>query len=153
MCEAKHAGRMPLRIVLVGHCGPDAAALRSAILSTLPDAVVERANDLSALEVLASDADLLLINRVLEGTFERTSGLDLVRRFSGACGSGEGGGAGRRPRLMLVSNHEEWQREAVQAGACPGFGKRDLSTPRMAQALLGALGLPAAGDAAIAADA
>jgi hypothetical protein len=42
---------------------------------------------------------------------------------------------------MLVSNHEDAQREAVQAGALPGFGKASLGQPAMIARLKGGLGL------------
>ncbi len=39
-----------VRIVLVGHCMPDAYALRSAVRRTVPGATVVTANDSKALE-------------------------------------------------------------------------------------------------------
>jgi hypothetical protein len=42
-------------------------------------------------------------------------------------------------RTMLVSNYPEAQQEALAAGALPGFGKRELSTPRVTQLLRNAV--------------
>jgi hypothetical protein len=42
---------------------------------------------------------------------------------------------------MLVSNYAEAQAAAVAAGAVPGFGKREIGQPRVAQLIREALGL------------
>lgn len=109
----------PPRIVLVGHCGPDAAALRSAIRSHLTSAEVAAVDDPAALEAELSRADVLLINRVLDGSFGGQRGVELIAALVRRR-------AGSRPVLMLVSNDAEAQRAAESAGAMPGFGKRAM---------------------------
>jgi hypothetical protein len=42
-------------------------------------------------------------------------------------------------RMMLVSNHPDAQTAAVAAGALPGFGKRQIGTPRVSEVLRQAL--------------
>jgi hypothetical protein len=42
--------------------------------------------------------------------------------------------------MMLVSNYPDAQAAAVAAGAVPGFGKREIGTPRVAQVIREALG-------------
>jgi hypothetical protein len=43
--------------------------------------------------------------------------------------------------MMLVSNYADAQQAAVAAGALPGFGKRELGTPRVSQLIRDALKL------------
>ena len=105
------------RIVLVGHCGADGAALRRAAASALPEAEVAMVNDEASLTDHTGPGALLLVNRVLDGRFEAETGVALIERLAG----GEAA-----PRLMLVSNFAEAQREAERAGALPGFGKSEL---------------------------
>jgi hypothetical protein len=42
--------------------------------------------------------------------------------------------------MMLVSNYADAQADAVKAGALPGFGKRELGSPKVVQLLKEALG-------------
>jgi hypothetical protein len=123
----------PRRIVLVGHCGPDFFALRSAMASMLPGVVVERANDDAGTQLAAKEADLLLINRALDGDFAAGDGVALIRSLAGV-----------RARLMLISNYAESQSEAERAGALPGFGKSAMYADRTGRILRAALGLETA---------
>jgi len=107
---AEYKGRT---VALVGHCGPDVFALRSALRSALPGAEIVTVRDETTLG--RAEADLLLVNRVLDGRFDDESGLKLIERLAG-------GG----PALMLVSNFPEAQAAAADAGASPGFGKKEL---------------------------
>jgi hypothetical protein len=108
-------------VVLIGHCGPDAWAIRSAIRNALRDVEFRDVTDVERLAEAMIDADLLLVNRVLDGSFRDTSGVELIRALADA------GGA---PPMMLVSNYEDAQAEAVAAGARPGFGKTQLYDAR-----------------------
>src|SRR5690606_9010462 len=101
-------------------------ALRSAIRSALPGSQVVSIEDEKTLA--AAGADLLLVNRVLDGRFEDESGLKLVERLARA-----------GPAVMLGSNPAAPQAAAEQAGAAPGFGKRELYSDRMKQRLRDAL--------------
>jgi hypothetical protein len=116
------------RVVLIGHCGPDAYALRAAVRSQFPRGHVEMVNDAAGLEAALPVADVLLINRVLDGDFGIASGIDLIRRLAERP-------AGERPALLLVSNFPEAHEEAAQAGAMPGFGKRQMYSPAMRESL------------------
>ena len=42
-------------------------------------------------------------------------------------------------KMMLVSNYPDAQAAAVEAGALPGFGKRDIGSPRVKELLRQAL--------------
>ncbi len=103
-------------ILLVGHCGPDAFMLRSAIRSLAPDAEVVMVEDESTLKDRLDSADLALVNRVLDGQFESDDGIGLIASLAPQ------GGA----KLMLVSNFAEAQERAEAAGVLPGFGKSDM---------------------------
>jgi CheY-like chemotaxis protein len=65
---------------------------------------------------------LVLVNRVLDA--DGSAGVDVVRAI-------KADEALRRVPVMLVSNHEDAQEEAVSAGAEPGFGKAELGRPQM----------------------
>lgn len=107
-------GGEPAVIALVGHCGPDSMALRSAVGWAVPGARMEMIDNEAELEASLGRVDLLLVNRVLDGGFGGASGVELIRKLA------------RRsvgPSLMLVSNYPEAQAEAERAGAMPGFGK------------------------------
>jgi hypothetical protein len=118
------------RIVLVGHCVPDSYALKAAIAAALPGATVDFATNDTLATDAASTADLLLINRILEGDFENESGIDLITKL-GTLG---------RAKLMLISNYADAQAKAEQAGAQPGFGKRALYSEQSRTRVRAALG-------------
>lgn len=105
------------RVILVGHCGPDSFLLRGAVSRALPGAIIQSADDQATLAHLMGPDALLLINRVLESGFDTESGIDLIRSIAQSRSG---------VRMMLISNYPDAQRQAEQAGAYPGFGKRDV---------------------------
>ncbi len=109
------------KVLLVGHCGPDAYMLRSKMRQLFPAATVELVNDDQTLNQQADGQTLLLVNRVLDGAFAVGDGVSLIRQQR-AAHNGDGAAA------MLVSNFPEAQAQAVAAGALPGFGKAELGT-------------------------
>ena len=121
---------MPKTVILVGHCSPDSSYLAITVKALWPDAAVHRANSTAAMERhLQTGADLLLVNRALDGDFDAADGIELISRFSAR-------GAGR---MMLISNYSDAQADAIKAGALPGFGKSELSTAKPRQMLASAL--------------
>ena len=122
---------MAKKVALVGHCGPDSSFLRIAVSRAGKDVQVLSADDGSELKrVLEQGVDLLLLNRQLDFGFEEDEGVAVIRKL--------------RPhypnvKMMLVSNYPEAQAEAVAEGALPGFGKRELNTPRVAELIREAL--------------
>jgi two-component system, chemotaxis family, chemotaxis protein CheY len=104
-------------IVLVGHCGPDSYALRSAVGRAAPGARVVSADDSASLAAHLPNADLLLVNRLLEGgTFQTHSGIELIASLTATAAT----------PCMLISNLADAQAEAEAAGALPGFGKAQM---------------------------
>ncbi len=119
------------RIALVGHCGPDSSYLRMAVSNAVKGAKITMVDDDEHLNrVVQEGVDLLLLNRVLEFGFTVDMGVDLIRRFRQ-----------NHPalKMMLVSNYADAQKDAVDAGALPGFGKREIGTPKVTEMLKGAL--------------
>jgi len=126
---------MSKKIVLVGHCGPDSSFLRMAVSAADRSLKVLMADDAEELnQHLEQGVDLLLLNRELGWGFEQTEGVEIIRQL-----------LPRHPnvRMMLVTNYPDAQAEAVAAGAAPGFGKREIGTPRVAQVIRRALALDA----------
>jgi hypothetical protein len=119
------------KVVLVGHCGPDSSYLRIAVSKAGRDVKVLSADDAEELKRLLDDGvDLLLLNRQLDFGFDEHEGIALIRGIRMKYPS---------VKTMLVSNYPEAQEAAVKAGALPGFGKRDVSTPRVPALIRSAL--------------
>lgn len=125
---------MSKKVVLVGHCGPDSSYLRMAVGRAGKTISVLMADDQEELKaVLDSSPDLLLLNRELPYGFDETLGVDVIRSLRV-----------KYPNvpMMLVSNYPDAQADAVKAGALPGFGKREIGSPRVQQVIRDALGEP-----------
>jgi two-component system chemotaxis response regulator CheY len=122
---------MAKKVALVGHCGPDSSYLRMTVSRATDDVQVVAADDDSDLHQLLTDGvDLLLFNREMPYGFSETEGVKLIERLRKT---------NPQLKMMLVSNFPEAQAAAVAAGALPGFGKRELSTPRVKEVLREAL--------------
>jgi two-component system, chemotaxis family, chemotaxis protein CheY len=126
------------RVLSVGQCGVDHAALRRMIEGRFDAAVVAADHIADALAVLAATPfDLVLVNRILDA--DGDEGLDLVRQM-------QADPALCHVPVMLVTNYAEHQQRAIAAGARPGFGKSQLGRPETIELLASALG-PASGSA------
>ena len=109
---------MSKKVVLIGHCGPDASYLRIAVMKAIKDVSILTAHDDSSLDKLIdAGADLVLLNRQLEYGFSTDEGVAMIQRLRE-----------KYPQLkmMLVSNYPEAQEAAVKAGALLGFGKGQI---------------------------
>ena len=121
------------KVVLVGHCGADSSYLRIAVSSAGAAGVsVVTADDQDGLDAAFADnnVELVLINRVLDWGFEDQEGVTLVAHLRQTH---------PQVKTMLVSNYPESQAAAVAAGALPGFGKREIGSPRVKELLKSAL--------------
>ncbi len=106
------------RILSVGQCSFDHGLITRHLRMIYGADVVGADSVGQALVSLrAGNFDLVLVNRIFDG--DGTPGLDLIRAIKA-----DHDLAGLP--VMLVSNYEEAQAEAVSAGALPGFGKTDL---------------------------
>lgn len=123
---------MSKKVALVGHCGPDSSYLRIAVSRAAKEAKVLSADDGQSLNRLLDEGvDLLLLNRQLDFGFDEEEGVEIIRKL--------------RPKypdvkMMLVSNYANAQADAVAEGALPGFGKREMNTPKVAEMIREALG-------------
>lgn len=119
---------MPKKVALVGHCGPDSSYLRMTINKAFPgDVTILAADDDAELShVIGDGADLILFNRELGYGFTDNEGVRVIERLRKT-----------NPKLktMLVTNYPDVQAAAIAAGALPGFGKRELGTPRVLEVL------------------
>lgn len=119
------------RVALIGHCGPDSSYLRLTVSRAMKDVQVVMVDDAAELDkLILSGVDLLLFNRVLDYGFDDSEGVAVIRKLRKT-----------HPnlRMMLVSNYPEAQAEAVAAGALAGFGKREMSSPRVSELIREAL--------------
>jgi len=122
---------MVRRVLDVGNCSADHLAIRHLVEQAF-DAAVSRAhgvNDTVA-ALQAERFDLVLVNRVLDRGGE---GIQVVSRIK------------NDPTLadipvMLITDYEEHQRGAVEAGAEYGFGKSELQSPSTREKLSRFLG-------------
>lgn len=123
---------MSRTVILVGHCFPDRFMLKGAVKRLLDDVTIESSNSSKDLEKHLGPDVLLLVNRELDGRFETgESGIELIRDITQRDGA---------PVAMLISNYEEAQQLAVEAGATLGFGKSDLYEASTAEKLQAAVG-------------
>ena len=123
---------MSKKVALIGHCGPDSSYLRMAVMQASKGVKVVGTDEREELHKLIEDGvDLLLFNRELGYGFDEEKGVDVIRRLRA-----------EHPELkmMLVTNYPDVQQAAITAGALPGFGKREIGSPRVVQLLKDALG-------------
>ena len=118
------------KIALVGHCAPDFFMLRSAVSRFVPGSNVVSIESPTDLESDLENFDVLLVNRVLDGGFERSDGVDLIVELAKR---------GVRARMLLISDIDDAQSAAESAGAMPGFGKQDLYDDSSRERLMNAL--------------
>jgi two-component system, chemotaxis family, chemotaxis protein CheY len=119
------------KVVLVGHCGADSSYLRIAVAGAAAGLSVVAADDQEALSAaLQNGVELILINRVLDWGFDEEEGVELIARLRQTH---------PQVKTMLVSNYADAQAAAIAAGALPGFGKREIGTPKVKELLQSAL--------------
>ena len=112
------------RVLNVGQCVPDHMSISSYLRRQFGADVEKVDSHAAAVEAAkADDVALVLVNRLYDN--DGSPGLPTVQAIT------EAGG----PPVMLVSNYEEAQSDAVKAGAKQGFGKGDLGTPKAEEAL------------------
>jgi DNA-binding response OmpR family regulator len=109
---------MPKRVIDVGNCVPDHAAIRR-LIETNFDAQVVQVHDLNdtVRELEREPAALVLVNRKLD--IDYTDGMAIIRHLKSSTEFSA-------MPVMLISNYAEYQDEAVAAGCEPGFGKQEL---------------------------
>jgi CheY-like chemotaxis protein len=109
---------MTKRVLDVGSCPPDHAAIRHLIEDKF-DAVVMHAHDAAdAIATLEQQPfDLVLVNRKLDHDY--SDGLLVIERIKGMPALAE-------VPVMLITNYEDHQQQAIRTGAERGFGKLSM---------------------------
>lgn len=112
---------MSKQVLSVGQCAADYASI-STVLRSLGAEVDSSGTIQDALEVLSKRSyDLVLVNRILDATDDE--GIELIKRMQDSPYL-------REVPVMVVSNFESAQNEAVSVGAVKGFGKAALDEPQ-----------------------
>jgi len=115
------------RVLDVGQCAFDHASIRRLIEGHFDAAVAQAHGADDALSQLRSGPfDLVLINRVLDA--DGSDGVEIVAQMKADPEL-------RSVPVMLVTNYQEHQQRAVEAGAEPGFGKSELASPETRERL------------------
>lgn len=111
------------RVLSVGQCFADHGSITRTFQQHFQARVVPADSAHEAIALLERDRfDLVLINRVLD--VDQTCGMDIIKQIRADEKLAS-------TPVMLVSNYDDAQREAVAAGALPGFGKASLGQPQM----------------------
>lgn len=123
-----------LRVLDVGQCSMDHNNI-SRLLKTHFDAAVDRAKSIDQVLYMTGfyEYDLVLVNRIFDE--DGAQGLELIRQMKANPELSE-------VPVMLVSNHDDAQQSACDAGALPGFGKASLDDPATLERLAACLGEP-----------
>jgi response regulator RpfG family c-di-GMP phosphodiesterase len=134
MSRADSPDHIKQTVISVGQCGYDNSRIRSLIRSI--DSTVEIKETDShqeTMEVLASlgEAALVLVNRVFD--MDGSSGMDLIGQLKSKDSE-----FANIP-VMLVSNYEKSQAEAIANGAIQGFGKSELQSVETRQKIVSVL--------------
>jgi CheY-like chemotaxis protein len=112
---------MPKRVLDVGNCGPDHAAIRRLIEDHFAATVVQAHHVDDTLALLREENfHLVLVNRKLD--LDYSDGLGVIEQIKADAQL-------RHVPVMMVTNYAEHQQQAIQAGAEPGFGKLALLDP------------------------
>ncbi len=120
------------KVLSVGNCRYDHGRLANMLTEHFQADVIYARHEEEAVEKLrAQRFDLVLVNRVLHRNGQQ--GLEVIRRLKS------------EPELaatpvMLLSNHTDYQQQALAAGAEPGFGKEKLDKPELVEDLRPYLG-------------
>ena len=111
---------MTKRVLDVGNCVPDHAAIRRMLETTFQADVVQADGPDDALAMLRKEPfDLVLVNRKLDQDY--SDGLEVIKQIK----------ADQKLAsvpCMLITNYADQQQFAVSVGAEYGFGKKELHT-------------------------
>lgn len=111
------------RVLSAGQCFADHSSISRVLRGSFGAEVVGTDTARQALELLREGSfALVLVNRVFDA--DGSAGVDLIRAL-------KADEELRSVPVLLVSNYEDAQAEAVRAGAEPGFGKAALGQPYM----------------------
>lgn len=120
------------RILDVGNCGPDHAAITALMTKHFECEVgqADQAPDALA-ELKSKPYDLVVVNRKLD--IDYTDGLDVIKAIKADPATAD-------IPVMLITNFDEHQDTAEQIGALRGFGKLQYNEPETVAKLQAVLG-------------
>ena len=111
---------MSCRVLSVGQCRPDHAAISHFLTSNFSAEVISADLPDAAYAALRDhQIDLVLIIRKLDADY--SDGMEILRAMKADASTQD-------IPVMLVSNFAEWQEKAVHEGATYGFGKAELGS-------------------------
>ena len=117
---------MKKRVLDVGNCGPDHAAIRR-LLARFDCDVLQADGAADALAALrAGGVDLVLVNRKLD--MDYSDGIEVIRQIKADAQTAD-------TPVMLLTNYAEHQDAAEKIGALRGFGKLEYGAPETIQRL------------------
>ena len=123
---------MPKTVIDCGNCGPDFHSIRQFVTSNFEAVVVQSHDAEQTLKLLGErDVALVTVNRKLDRDY--SDGMEVVKQIKADENFGE-------IPVMLVTNFEEHQQAAMDAGCVRGFGKLALGDPGTAELLRPYLG-------------
>ena len=123
---------MPKTLVDCGNCGPDYNSIRQMVSSQFGAKVIQTHGTDDTLEALKGhDVALITVNRKLDRDY--SDGMEVLRAIKADPN-------GADVPVMIVTNYDEHQQAAVEAGAVRGFGKLELSNPATKELLQPYLG-------------
>jgi CheY-like chemotaxis protein len=123
---------MPKRVLDVGQCVPDHAAISSYLKRNFDCEIVQTHGADDTLEQLKGGRfDLVLINRKLDADY--SDGIEIVRQIKAEPAIAD-------VPVMVVTNYPEHQEAAVAAGAIRGFGKLEFAKAETRDRLAAVLG-------------
>lgn len=112
---------MPKRVLDVGQCGPDHAAIRAYLTRNFECEVVQVDDGPTAsAELKRGNFDLVLVNRKLDCDY--SDGVDVIQSL-------KADPATANVPAMLITNYPEHQQAALAVGAVLGFGKLEFQKP------------------------
>jgi CheY-like chemotaxis protein len=127
-------GAVRKRVLDVGNCRPDHAAIRRLVEGVFDAEVAQAHGLLDALAALrTAPFDLVLVNRKLDR--DHSDGIDIIK-------AAKADPALAATPMMLITNYAEHQDAAVAAGAERGFGKLEFDQPATRERLATFLSQP-----------
>jgi two-component system chemotaxis response regulator CheY len=110
---------MSKRVLDVGNCGPDHAAIRNYLTRHFDVELVQVDDAAGAMAQLrVGNFDLVLVNRKLD--IDYSDGIEVIRALKADSKTAD-------VPVMLVTNYTDHQDAAVAIGALRGFGKLEFS--------------------------
>ena len=118
---------MTRKVLDIGQCGPDHWGISNLLLKHFSVEISRAESYDEAIRLArASSYDLILINRLLDA--DGSPGIDILQTLKSEPTTAN-------MPVMLVSNFEDAQQEAISMGAVRGFGKSQLNNPSTLKAL------------------